>query len=84
MFFNHFHVRIKYTLWFKDNYKQALYYAFNKLLPIDLCPVIQGESKSPQMISKVIRANYSDRRVIGGNLILYKVLSSLGTVKIGP
>lgn len=38
----------------------------------------------PQMISKVARANHSDRRVLGDNLILYKVVSSLRAVKIGP
>lgn len=31
----------------------------------------------PQMISKVARANHSDGRVLGDNLILYKVVSSL-------
>lgn len=36
------------------------------------------------MTSKVARANYSDRRVFRDNLILYRVVSSLGTVKIGP
>lgn len=38
----------------------------------------------PQMISKVARANNSDRRVLRDHLILYKVVSSLGKVKIGP
>lgn len=36
------------------------------------------------MISKVARATKSDRRVLGDNLMLYKVVSSLRTVKLGP
>lgn len=36
----------------------------------------------PQMTSNV--ANYSDRRVSGDHLIVYKVVSSFRTVKIGP
>lgn len=36
------------------------------------------------MISKVAGANNSDRRVLRDHLILYKVVSSLGKVKIGP
>lgn len=46
--------------------------------------VPQGEGGMPQMISKVATANYLDRRVSGDNLILYKVVSSLGRIKIGP
>lgn len=36
------------------------------------------------MIGKAARANCSERRASGDNLILYKVVSSLGTVEIGP
>lgn len=38
----------------------------------------------PQMIGKAARASYSERRASGDNLILCKVVSSLGTVEIGP
>lgn len=36
------------------------------------------------MVSKVVRANNSDRRVRRDSLILYKVVSSFGTVQIRP
>lgn len=42
------------------------------------------EGGMPQMISKLARANNSDRRVLRDHLILYKVVLSLGKVKIGP
>lgn len=38
----------------------------------------------PQMISNVARANYLDRRGSGDHLILNKVVSSFGTVRIRP
>lgn len=36
------------------------------------------------MISEEATASYADRRVSGDNLILYKVVSSLGRVQIEP
>lgn len=42
------------------------------------------EGGMPQMISKVARAKNSHKRVLRDHLILYKVVLSLGKVKIGP
>lgn len=76
--FSYFYIPLMSTGWFRDHCTPTACYRLDKLLPIDLCLLAPGKGRMPQMITKVTKANHSER-VFGDKLMLHTVVSSLRT-----